>query len=89
MRGIAAVRVHPCRTEGCPTVQPLKWTDADEIAYRLNEKFPEVEPLFVSFTELHKWITQLEGFDDDPAASTEGLLEAVQMAWLDYYREEH
>jgi len=35
----------------------------------------------VRFTDLHRWVTELDGFDDDPAASTEAALEAIQMAW--------
>lgn len=61
----------------------LIWKDAEEIAIRLAEKFPETDPLSVRFTDLHRWVTELEGFEDDPTASTEGQLEAIQMAWLD------
>lgn len=68
---------------------PLKWQDADEIGYRLSEKFPDLDPLKVRFTDLHKWVTQLEGFADDPAKSGEGVLEEIQMAWLGYYSESH
>ena len=62
----------------------LKWTDADEIGYQLSEKFPGEDPVAVRFTDLHKRVIALEAFDDDPAASSEGLLEAIQMAWLQY-----
>ncbi|MHC4983768.1 MAG: Fe-S cluster assembly protein IscX [Planctomycetota bacterium] len=65
----------------------LKWTDADEIGFRLSEKFGRLDPLSVRFTDLQKWVTELEDFDDDPAASNEGILEAIQMAWLEYRRE--
>ena len=64
----------------------LKWSDAEEIACQLSEKFPELDPLSVRFTDLHKWVTELAGFDDDPDASTECALEAIQMAWLDSRR---
>lgn len=64
----------------------LSWRDAEEIAIRLAEKFPETDPLSVRFTDLHRWVTELEGFEDDPQASTEGHLEAIQMAWLDEFR---
>ena len=64
-------------------MQPLKWTDADEIAFRLSEKLPDVDPLAVRFTDLHRWVTELDGFADDPQASAEGLLEAIQMAWVE------
>ena len=61
----------------------LRWDDPHEIGFRLYEKFPDTDPLSVRFTDLHRWVTELEGFVDDPAASNEGILEAIQMAWLD------
>lgn len=64
----------------------LKWTDAEEIAIRLAERFPDLDPLTVRFTDLHRWVTEIEDFDDDPKASSEGKLEAIQMAWLEEYR---
>jgi FeS assembly protein IscX len=65
----------------------LTWDDAEGIALALAEKFPDVDPLTVRFTDLHCWITELAGFRDDPAASSEGKLEAIQMAWYEEYRE--
>lgn len=64
----------------------LTWRDAEEIALRLVERFPDTDPLSVRFTDLHRWVTELEGFADDPQASTEGHLEAIQMAWLEEFR---
>ncbi len=64
----------------------LKWSDAEDIAIELAEKFPDVDPLTVRFTDLHKWVIELPGFDDDPKASSEGKLEAIQMRWLEEYR---
>ena len=61
----------------------MKWTDAEEIAIALNEKFSEVDPLSVRFTDLREWIVHLDGFDDDPKASNEARLEAIQMAWYE------
>jgi len=48
----------------------------------LYEKFPDLDPTYVRFTDLHQWITELDGFDDDPKKSNEAKLEAIQMAWL-------
>ncbi|HJZ87955.1 MAG TPA: Fe-S cluster assembly protein IscX [Polyangia bacterium] len=62
---------------------PLKWTDTREIAIRLAEEHPDVKPLTIRFTDLHRWVRELAGFDDDPERSNEKLLEAIQMAWLD------
>ena len=59
----------------------ILWTDSEEIGIQLQEKFPETDPLTVRFTDLHKMVTDLEGFADDPIKSNEGRLEAIQMAW--------
>ncbi len=67
----------------------LTWDQPDDIALELAEKFPDVDPTHIRYTDLHKWITELDEFSDDPARSTEGKLEAIQMAWLDEYKETH
>ncbi|MBI3911210.1 MAG: Fe-S cluster assembly protein IscX [Armatimonadetes bacterium] len=64
----------------------LTWDDAEEIGIQLYERFPGLNPLEVRFTDLHRWATQLPEFADDPKASTEGKLEAIQMAWLEEYQ---
>jgi FeS assembly protein IscX len=61
----------------------MKWTDSLDIAIELYEKFPETDPKTVRFTDLHKWITELEEFDDDPQRSNEKILEAVILCWMD------
>ena len=61
----------------------LKWTDVREIAIALTETHPEVEPMKIRFTDLHRWVRELPGFADDPNKSNEKILEAIQMAWLD------
>jgi FeS assembly protein IscX len=65
----------------------LRWTDAEDIGIALYEARPDVDPLTVRFTDLHQWVCELEDFGDDPKASSEKHLEAIQMAWLDEYRE--
>jgi FeS assembly protein IscX len=67
----------------------LMWDQIEDIAFELYELQPDVDPLTVRFTEMHKWITELPDFADDPAKSTEGKLEAIQMAWLEEYKENH
>ena len=64
----------------------LTWNDTEEIAIQLAEKFPGLDPLTVRFTDLHKWVIALPDFADDPAKSNEGILEAVQMAWVEEYK---
>ena len=65
----------------------LTWTDAREIAEALFEAHPDVAPLDVRFTDLHRWVCELDDFTDDPEKSTEGNLEAIQMAWLDEWED--
>jgi FeS assembly protein IscX len=64
----------------------MGWRDSEDIGIALNEKFPEIDPLTVRFTDLHRYVTELPDFSDDAKASNEKLLEAIQMAWLDEYR---
>jgi FeS assembly protein IscX len=65
----------------------MTWDNAEDIGIALYEKRPETDPLHVRFTELHKWITELEGFDDDPAKSNESKLEEIQMAWYEEWKD--
>jgi FeS assembly protein IscX len=61
----------------------MKWTDTLEIAIALMEKYPDQDPKVIRFTDLHQWVCQLEGFDDEPNRSGEKILEAIQMAWIE------
>lgn len=61
----------------------LRWTDVNAIAIELDERHPEVDVMQLRFTDLHKWVCELPGFEDDPKKSNEKILEAIQMAWLD------
>jgi FeS assembly protein IscX len=64
----------------------MKWTDTLDIAIALADKYPDVDPLKIRFTDLHQWVCELEEFDDDPNRSGEKILEAIQMAWIDEAR---
>ena len=61
----------------------LKWTDSIDIAISLDEKFPDIDPKTIRFTDLHQWVCNLEEFEDDPDKSNEKILEAIQMAWIE------
>ena len=61
----------------------LKWSDTIDIAILLEEKYPDKDNVNLRFTDLHKWILELEDFEDDPEASNEKILEAIHMAWID------
>jgi len=61
----------------------MRWTDTIDIAIALEEQHPGVDNVNLRYTDLHSWICALPGFADDPKASNEKILEAIQMAWID------
>jgi FeS assembly protein IscX len=61
----------------------MKWTDTTDIAIALTERYPDVDPRTVRFTDLYQWIIGLDGFNDDPKRTGEKILEAIQAAWID------
>ena len=61
----------------------MKWTDTRDIAIALAEKFPDVDPAVVRFTDLRRWVLELADFDDDPNRSGEKILEAIQATWIE------
>ncbi len=65
----------------------MKWTDAETIGLALADKFAGVDPLTLRFTDLRERVLALDGFDDDPKASNEPRLEAIQMAWYEEFQE--
>ena len=65
----------------------LTWDKFEDIGMALYEEHPDVDPLKVRFTDLHKWIVELEDFEDDPAKSNEAKLEAIQMAWYEEWKD--
>ena len=67
----------------------LTWRDAQDLGIALYDTHPEQHPLEVSFVQLHRLVAGLEGFDDDPKASNEKLLEGIQMAWYDEWQVDH
>jgi FeS assembly protein IscX len=64
-------------------MQIIDWTDVLDIAIDLADKFPEVDPQWISFPDLHRKVCQLENFIGDPNKSNEKILEAIQMHWIE------
>jgi FeS assembly protein IscX len=67
--------------------EQLRWEDAEDIGLALADKFPDINPLEVRFTDLHRYVTELPTFADDAQKSNEGKLEAIQMAWYEEYQD--
>ncbi len=63
--------------------EDLHWTDSLEIAILLCEKYPDIDPSTIRFTDLHAWIIALDSFVDEPHRSNEKILEAIQMYWIE------
>jgi len=61
----------------------LTWKDPEDIALELIERFPDKDPLSLRFTDLRELVVALPDFADDPRSSSEGMLEAIQMAWYE------
>lgn len=65
----------------------ITWDSTEDIAIALYDARPELDPLTVRFTDLHRYVTELPGFADDPMKSNEGKLEAIQMAWHEEFQD--
>jgi FeS assembly protein IscX len=61
----------------------MKWKDVRDIAIALTEKYPDLDPKVVRFVDLHNYVVDLEGFDDDHSRGGEKVLEAIQATWID------
>ncbi|MDR2710970.1 MAG: Fe-S cluster assembly protein IscX [Burkholderiales bacterium] len=61
----------------------LTWQDTYDIAEALADAHEEIDPRTIRYTDLHRWICELPNFGDDPDASNERILEAIQLAWID------
>lgn len=61
----------------------MKWIDVRDIAIALSEKYPEVDPTAVRFVDLHNYVVDLDGFDDDHSRGGEKVLEAIQATWIE------
>jgi FeS assembly protein IscX len=78
---------HPVADKCGGTMIELHWDDAEDIGIELYERHPAMDPMTVRFTELHRLVVELKSFDDDPKASNEGKLEAIQMAWYEEWKD--
>jgi FeS assembly protein IscX len=63
------------------------WHDYRDIGELLFERYGKLDPLTVRFTDLHKWVLELDGFTGQPHESNEKILEAIQMAWYDEWKD--
>jgi|TARA_B110000967_G_C18631797_1_gene434012 FeS assembly protein IscX len=64
----------------------LDWLDINDIAIELYDNFPDIDPQWISFPDLHKKVCELDGFIGNPTKSNEQILEAIQMTWIEEYK---
>ena len=64
----------------------LDWLDINDIAIELYDNFPDIDPQWISFPDLHRKVCELEGFNGDPTKSNEQILEAIQMTWIEEFK---
>ena len=65
----------------------IDWIDVIDISIELFEKFPDIDPQWISFPDLHSKVCALDNFIGDPKKSNEKILEAIQMHWIEEYQE--
>jgi FeS assembly protein IscX len=63
------------------------WSNLDDIAIDLYEKYPNINPINIKFTQLLDFILGLENFTGKREECNESKLEAIQMAWLEEWNE--
>lgn len=63
--------------------ESFHWLDIERIAEELADEHPDRDPMHVSFTDLRRLVTELDGFEEKSGhPCNERILEAIQMAWI-------
>lgn len=65
----------------------LTWDDAAKIGMLLSRKHPELYPLSTDLEELHRKVTNLAEFKDNPSVFDKNKLEAIRTAWNEEFLE--
>lgn len=60
----------------------MDWSDIEEISEMLEELYPQQDLLQLRFTELHRMVMQLPGFNGHAERCNERILEAIQGNWI-------
>lgn len=72
---------------------PINWKDYEDIAIKLYERFgptfTESKIYRVRFTQLLKWVLEIDGFEGTREQSNEGHLEMIQSSWVYEWRDSH
>lgn len=60
----------------------LKWSNVEDIVFRLIDEFPSTDPNRLNASEIQKLVSKLPDFGDDPKKANAGLLETIQSKWF-------
>lgn len=61
----------------------MHWTDVEEIAEALEEKYPNKDVYSIRFTLLKKMILDLSEFNISEDECNEKTMEAIQAQWIE------
>ncbi|MCA9292483.1 MAG: Fe-S cluster assembly protein IscX [Phycisphaerales bacterium] len=59
------------------------WLDVDLIAEELVERYPDHDPITISFPDLKRLVEELDDFEEQRGhPCNERILEAIQASWI-------
>lgn len=61
----------------------MRWNNIEEIVDALEDIHYDEEINNIRLAKLHKWVTELLDFEDDPGSYNERVLEAIRSRWLE------
>jgi FeS assembly protein IscX len=59
----------------------LTWADTNKIAILLVDVHPGLAPDAIALEDVHRYVTALDGFKDDPQVFDEPTLTTIRNAW--------
>ncbi|HVZ93257.1 MAG TPA: Fe-S cluster assembly protein IscX [Phycisphaerales bacterium] len=64
--------------------EKFHWLDVDRIAEELYERYPDQDPIRISFPDLTGLVRSLHGFREEAGHPVnEKILEAIQSRWME------
>jgi FeS assembly protein IscX len=59
----------------------LSWDDTEKIGILLSKKHPDLYPLALGLSDIHRYASALGEFKENPADFNERRLEEIRLAW--------
>ena len=61
----------------------LKWSDVEDIAFKLIDEYPSTNPMTLSASEIQKSVAKLSDFGDDPKKANAQIISDIQNSWYE------